>query len=213
MIPTPTVPNKIKVNLVGTTMVGKTSILGRMRYKIFNPDTISTIGGSFVTLKEGDITYEIWDTAGQERFIALIPMYFRDVNITLFVFDVTDISSIKYINKYRDILMDQPNIKIMVLGNKTDLLEENSEHSIGELATEVSNNFANLMLDDKLHGLHFMSALDGSGFEKFLEHFHECARTLPVNPSKNNNILIDDPYTKKDDETIEQSNRSRCCNY
>jgi small GTP-binding protein len=211
MIPNQTIHNKIKVNLVGTTLVGKTSILSRMRFKTFNPDTITTIGGSFVTLKEGNITYEIWDTAGQERFIALIPMYFRDVNITLFVFDVTDKSSIKYINKYRDILMDQPNIKIMVLGNKTDLLKENSEHSIGELVTEVSNNFENLMLEDKLHGLHFMSALDGSGFEKFLEHFHECARTLPVNPPKNNNILIDDPYTKKDDETIEQSNRSRCC--
>jgi len=212
MIPNPTIPNKIKVNLIGNTMVGKTSILSRMRYKKFNPDTIATIGASFVTLKEDNITYEIWDTAGQERFIALVPMYFRDVSITLFVFDVNDISSIKYINKYRDVFMDIPNIKIMILANKTDLLDENSDYSIGDITNEVCDNFSNLTLEDKIHGLHFMSALDGSGFEKFMEHFHECARTLPVKLSRNDNIIIDDPYLKKEDHVSDQStNSSRCC--
>lgn len=169
------IENKIKINFVGDTMVGKTTILERMRTGVFNPDTIATIGGSFMSLRRDGINFEICDTAGQERYLSLIPMYFRGVNIVLFVFDVNNVKSIKYINKYRDILIDKPNVKIIALGNKTDLLEE---YSPDVLISEVNNNFEELMLTDKIHGLYFISAKDGNNFDKILEHLCGCAKTL-----------------------------------
>jgi small GTP-binding protein len=185
------IENKIKVNFIGNTMVGKTTILERMRIGVFNPDTIATVGGSFITLRKDGINFEVWDTAGQERYLSLIPMYFRGVNIVLFVFDVTIIESIKYINKYRDVFSDRPNVKIIVLGNKTDLLEE--DYSLDELTSEVNDNFEKLMLTDRIHGLYFISAKDGKNFDKILEHLCECAKTLSyddedVDIIKNENI-------------------------
>lgn len=201
-------PNKIKVNFVGSTMVGKTTILNRMRTGVFNPDTMATVGGSFITLIKDKTNFEIWDTAGQERYLSLIPMYFRDVKMVLFVFDVNSISSIKYINKYRDIICDKPNIKIIILGNKTDLLEE---YSVEELILEVNKNFLELELTDKIHGLYFISAKEGNNFDKFLEHFYECAKTLPVN-NLNTNISVFDLNNNNNDGSIDNHNiEKKCC--
>jgi Ras-related protein Rab-21 len=33
--------------------------------------------------------YKVWDTAGQERFRAMAPMYYRNANAALIVFDIT----------------------------------------------------------------------------------------------------------------------------
>lgn len=35
------------------------------------------------------IQMQIWDTAGQERFRAMAPMYYRNTNAALIVYDVT----------------------------------------------------------------------------------------------------------------------------
>lgn len=33
--------------------------------------------------------YKVWDTAGQERFRSMAPMYYRNANAALLVFDIT----------------------------------------------------------------------------------------------------------------------------
>lgn len=54
----------------------------------------STIGAAFLTqtisLDENTtIKFEIWDTAGQERYKSLAPMYYRNANCAVVVYDVT----------------------------------------------------------------------------------------------------------------------------
>ena len=204
--------NKLKINLVGDTMVGKTTILGRMKTGTFDADSMVTVGASFVMLRKENLNFEVWDTAGQERYLSLIPMYFRDVKIVLFVFDVNIIKSIKYINKYKNALQDKPNVRIIILGNKTDLLKK--EYSLEELTLEVNKNFEELELTDKVHGLYFISAKDGNNFDKFLEHFYESAKTLPldnVNLGITINNLYNDINKNVDkDEHVEDKNR-KCC--
>lgn len=55
----------------------------------------STIGAAFltqtITLEDLQTTvkFEIWDTAGQERYKSLAPMYYRNANCAVVVYDVT----------------------------------------------------------------------------------------------------------------------------
>ena len=40
------------------------------------------------------IKFEIWDTAGQERFASLAPMYYRNAQAALVVYDLTKPTSL-----------------------------------------------------------------------------------------------------------------------
>jgi Ras-related protein Rab-5C len=60
----------------------------------------STIGAAFLTqtITLDDTTtvkFEIWDTAGQERYKSLAPMYYRNANCAVVVYDITQAVSDK----------------------------------------------------------------------------------------------------------------------
>lgn len=65
----------------------------------------------------------IWDTAGQERFHALGPIYYRDANGALLVYDITDRDSFtkvrNWVKELRKIV--GKNIVLVIAGNKSDL--------------------------------------------------------------------------------------------
>ena len=44
------------------------------------------------------VTLNIWDTAGQERFHALGPIYYRDADGAVLVYDITDTDSFGKVN-------------------------------------------------------------------------------------------------------------------
>jgi len=94
---------KYKVVLIGDAFVGKTSLVYRLCTNKFNEDGESTIGSSFNSYEVNDgenlIKLYIWDTAGQERFRSIIPVYLRDVDAILYVYDMSNINSIDSILK------------------------------------------------------------------------------------------------------------------
>jgi len=51
------------------------------------------VGGSSVQLS-------VWDTTGQERFHALGPIYYRDADGALLVYDITDTESLTKVKKW-----------------------------------------------------------------------------------------------------------------
>jgi Ras-related protein Rab-21 len=65
----------------------------------------------------------VWDTAGQERFHALGPIYYRDADGALLVYDITDAESFnkvrKWVKELRKIVGQD--IAITLAGNKVDL--------------------------------------------------------------------------------------------
>lgn len=62
----------------------------------------STIGAAFLTQTialddQTTVKFEIWDTAGQERYKSLAPMYYRNANCAVVVYDITQaVSSIRF---------------------------------------------------------------------------------------------------------------------
>jgi len=69
------------------------------------------------------VKIQLWDTAGQERFKAMAPMYYRNANAALLVFDVTNHESFEEVKSWISEL--QRNVQepmfLLVVGNKTDL--------------------------------------------------------------------------------------------
>eukprot|EP00057_Strongylocentrotus_purpuratus_P012963 XP_011667437.1 PREDICTED: ras-related protein Rab-21 [Strongylocentrotus purpuratus] len=83
-----------KVVLLGEGCVGKTSLVLRYVENKFNDKHITTLQASFLNKKLNiggkRVNLDIWDTAGQERFHALGPIYYRDSNGAILVYDITD---------------------------------------------------------------------------------------------------------------------------
>lgn len=119
-----------KVVLLGTTMVGKTSIVTRVTSGEFDPSIKPTIGACYASksFDVGDRTVklQIWDTAGQERFKTLVPMYYRGAKVAIIVFSVTDQASLAEIEFWANGVKAgaSPPPILVIVANKIDLAEE-----------------------------------------------------------------------------------------
>ena len=75
-----------------------------------------------------NVHLSIWDTAGQERFHALGPIYYRDADAALLVYDITDKESFnkvrKWVKELRKIV--GTDIIIVIAGNKIDLVKQSN---------------------------------------------------------------------------------------
>lgn len=79
------------------------------------------------------IKFEIWDTAGQERFASLAPMYYRNAQAALVVYDLTKPSSLTKAKHWVAELQRQasPGIVIALVGNKLDLTNDGNGEGAG----------------------------------------------------------------------------------
>lgn len=130
----------------------------------FQANKEPTIGAAFLTqkcrLEDRVLRYEIWDTAGQERFHSLAvrsliplisihssdlaqPMYYRNAQAAVVVYDVTKASSLEKAKSWVKELQRQanPNIVIALAGNKVDLVQP-SPSSPGAASSSESEDEA-----------------------------------------------------------------------
>ena len=90
----------------------------------------TTIQASFLSrrlsLGETQVNLAIWDTAGQERFHALGPIYYRDADGAVLVYDTTDEESFHKVKNWVKELrkMVGQEIVLCIVGNKIDLDKE-----------------------------------------------------------------------------------------
>ena len=134
-----------KIVLLGDVSVGKTSIASRYCKNSFNDHHINTIGGAYqqqkVVLGNGAmIKLHIWDTSGQERFRAMTNLYYRDAQVALLTYDVTNESSFSSIEfwiqelKYK---VENDKMILCLVGNKCDV-DPNEK----KISTTKGKNFA-----------------------------------------------------------------------
>ncbi|KAI8322252.1 ras-domain-containing protein [Martensiomyces pterosporus] len=125
-------PIQIKVVLLGEAAVGKSSLVLRFVNDEFQENKEPTIGAAFLTQKvrldDAVLKLDIWDTAGQERFHSLAPMYYRNAQAAVVVYDITRESSLDRAKSWIKELQRQanPNIVIALVGNKLDLVSDAS---------------------------------------------------------------------------------------
>lgn len=136
--------NKFKVLVIGSTCVGKTSILQRHVTGTFDIDVKNTVGIDYrsIVYKKYNCNLQIWDTAGQERFNNVTRAYYRHADAALLVFDLNNYDSFKAITKwYNDLILysdrEPHQLIIILVGNKSDLEHKVTVQEIQSLATEL----------------------------------------------------------------------------
>ena len=174
-----------KLIFLGDQYVGKSSILNRFYQDKFEQDYQATIGLDFhsknVTINGNAVRLLLYDTAGQEKFKSLIPMYIRDANIILVVYDITSKDSFTHtehwVNETKD--LKREDAIFVLVGNKTDL-EENRVVQVKE-----AEDFAN----EKGFLFHEVSAKTGENVEELFNNkiFPEMARKYNIGDEEEDN--------------------------
>jgi Ras-related protein Rab-18 len=117
-----------KVLLIGSSGVGKSSILERFTRDKFDDRFQATVGVDFCSklVAQGETISKLtlWDTAGQERFRTLTPSYYRGAHAVVLVFDVTSRESFGALTTTwvteLNLHVDTSKCIVVVMGNKMD---------------------------------------------------------------------------------------------
>ncbi len=122
-----------KVVIFGDAGCGKTTLTQRFLTNLFKSDTKMTIGVDFevksLEINEKKVKLQIWDFGGEERFRFLLPTYVRGTNGALFMYDITNYSSLAHIDDWllvvrKEIKTEQGTFPIIVVGGKADLIDD-----------------------------------------------------------------------------------------
>ncbi|CAD5113022.1 DgyrCDS2224 [Dimorphilus gyrociliatus] len=100
-----------KVVLLGTQ--------GMLRIHLDNPN-------DKLKLKNCNIRLQVWDTAGQERFRSMAPLYYRNANAAILVFDITNRYTFDDVHVWVEEVRKNAtgHLDLILIGNKSDLEED-----------------------------------------------------------------------------------------
>merc|ERR1712100_63741 len=133
-----------KLIVIGPTGVGKSSLILQFMDKRFDPKMDFTIGVEFgaklMQVADKRIKLQLWDTAGQESFRSTTNSYYRGAQAAFLVYDVTRKSSFASLPSWLEEIRQcaDPNIVVLLVGNKTDLQREVSTEE-GQSFAEANN--------------------------------------------------------------------------
>jgi Ras-related protein Rab-6A len=204
-----------KLIFLGDQYVGKSSILNRFYQDKFEQDYQATIGLDFhsknVNINGCPVRLLLYDTAGQGKFKSLIPMYIRDANIILVVYDITNKDSFlhteHWVNETKD--LKREDAIFVLVGNKIDL-DENRVVQVKE-----AEDFAN----EKGFLFYEVSAKTGDKIEELFNNriFPEMARKYNIGEEEEDqenapqNVVNENKGVKLNEANKQTKKKGGCC--
>ena len=187
----------IKVILVGSSGVGKTSLVSSFFDNPFENQDLPTVApascSAVVEVNDKKIELQIWDTAGQERFQAISQMFYRESHVAFVCFDPKQPEPVEsWISRVRG---EVPECIIYLVATKSDVLSQEEIKDLNQKGNEMLSQF-------QAKNFLMTSAKTGSGVRDLFESAAQCYSEIYKSnePTKEDNKLV----TKK-------SNSNGCC--
>lgn len=133
----------------------------------------------------------VWDTAGVERFRTLTRNYYRNADVAVYVYSVTDTASLHYLSQWlKDTEQHAPNALRVMVGNKIDL------ESNVEVEESVAQAFANL---NDIEHVYRISCKTNIGVKELIESVSMAVhkRTSPVGNETDRQDVVTISSTEK----------------
>ena len=197
---------KYKLIFLGDQGTGKSSILNRFVDDKFDETYQATIGLDFqsknIQIDNQDIHLLLYDTAGQEKFRSLIPMYTREANIIILVYDISRKESFSHIPNW---INELTNVKIediifALVGNKIDLNEqrevtinegekfaEENNFIFEEVSAKTGENFPELFYNKIFEQINIKFKPGGQQMEQEINEIGKVKLNNNNNESNNKN--------------------------
>ena len=200
---------KYKIIFLGDQGTGKSCILNRFVEDKFDDNYQATIGLDFqsknVKIDNQDVHLLLYDTAGQEKFRSLIPMYTRDANIIILVYDITRKESFNHIPDWINGLtnVNFDNVIFALVGNKIDLDDKR----------EVNKDEGIKLAQEKKCIFEEVSAKTAENFSElfYKQLFDEIVNKFKPGVNGNDNEINDEGKIKIDDNTNKKEEGKKCC--
>ena len=168
-----------KILLIGDAGCGKSALVNRYIDGEYHDNYYNTIGVDFkiklFDINNKKIKLHIWDTAGQEKFKSLVTSYYRNSDIIIIVFDLTNNMSFHHIDMwYSDIeyFCKNDNISLYLVGTKADvnkdkyvvdniaIKEKCKEYNMKYFETSAKKNYnINQLFDDIVKEIYKISKI------------------------------------------------------
>ena len=220
---------KFKLIVVGDQNTGKSCILNRFANEIFEENYQATIGLDFlnktVNINGQEVHLVLYDTAGQEKFRSLIPMYIREAQIILLIYDITNKESFESIPKWFSDVLNVKNDEAIfaLIGNKVDLNDKRvvSFEEGKKLANEKNIIFEEVSArDGQNFNELFNNKLFNEIFKKFKNKFDEIIRKKEKEQTNNEYIGEDNEISQNTNVKLDldgnninyqKKKKKKCC--
>ena len=214
-------PIEYKFILLGDSSVGKSSIFQRLSGKPFSYSQLSTTGIDKVLVHFDDTKISenacqnfdvtLFDTAGQERFRSITRDYFRNSQGIVLIYSIVNKESFEHIQSWLDSIKTtlsdwkKSEYMIMLLGNKSDLAEEEPESRM--IQVEEAERFCNEQ------GIYWGGECSAKTFEieKIKGMFEKFLKQIYSKLGDYNNNKNPKKETKKLVKSDKNPKKAECC--
>ena len=168
----------MKCCIIGESGVGKTTLITSYFNQCFKKNE-TTLGALYTSLNFFDNTdnsidentkhkqiLQIWDTAGQERYRSLLPLYTRNSDIIILVFNVNNFNSINYLSNFiiknnASINSNQLRPLYFLVGTHIDLINSDLKYIFDK---NCDYNNLDEILKENINSLNYFLVFFAAGF-------------------------------------------------
>ena len=152
-----------KVIVIGDSGVGKSCLTNKATKNIFEIDYNATVGFEFFTfnvrINQKVVKLQIWDTCGQELYRSLITNFYRNSSLAILVYAINNEDSFKDVDIWLKELRTHasPDVKLILIGNKIDLVNERKVSKEEGEAYAKNNNINKFVESSAKEGINTQS--------------------------------------------------------